>query len=542
MRYPQGLNVCISVSQLYPEFNSKSSAIMPSAHRRAATIELSSGTDPEFSSDSDSDDSDAELIQVRAALAPAPPDATSQELRKALKISQRLLLDLRGKCCEAIKKNALLEAAVPKGHKRHNLTSNDLAMAAKEDTIRALGRKYSITHCLWINIELFPLSAHTCPDIDLNSKERWLTGVSMEDGVRAELFKFIPEEERELMSYQNFGSQFGRGVSNAHSEMASDVKSCASAIFGLNASIFIRGYKRNEDPNCRPLLLSPHGEYTKFAPVLFPRPDNPVPASVVENCKACAGLESAASSRTKAKIWKLRAITPGMIAAAAVVAIFLLSGDAELTEIGDTTKIPYREYHNFYHQRLLTGGAWAHQVITFFNDALFSGTSSYVPPSTALNDDGLGHTWEEDFNRAIEDELEEPVVDDSTPPIPSRHANDNTNSGNVQVNELLPVSHHTSAPSIPAPSISAPPQAVAAPPIAAPPVVTAPPVINMARSSESITTAMDELNLRHQDLAESDLPAPTKARAKPKARRKGKTTAEGEDEAVVVRQSGRKGK
>jgi hypothetical protein len=117
------------------------------------------------------------------------------------------LLDLRGKCREAIKKNALLEAAVHKGRKRRNLTSNDLAMAAKEDTIRALGRKYSITHCLWINIELFPLSARTCPDIDLNSKERWLTGVSMEDGVRAELFKFIPEEERELMSYQNFGSQ-----------------------------------------------------------------------------------------------------------------------------------------------------------------------------------------------------------------------------------------------------------------------------------------------------------------------------------------------
>ncbi|KAG1865547.1 hypothetical protein DFJ58DRAFT_838653 [Suillus subalutaceus] len=528
--------------QLYPEFNSKSSAIMPSAHRCAATIESSSGTDPEFSSDSDSDDSDAELIQVCAALAPAPPDATSQELRKALEISQRLLLDLHGKCREAIKKNALLEAAVPKGRKRRNLTSNDLAMAAKEDTIRALGRKYSITHCLWINIELFPLSARTCPDIDLNSKERWLTGVLMEDGVRAELFKFIPEEERELMSYQNFGSQFGRGVSNARSEMASDVKSCASAIFGLNASIFIRGYKRNEDPNCRPLLLSPHGEYTKFAPVLFPRPDNPVPHQLLKTAKLVQVLKvslfdksslaptGAASSRTKAKIWKLRAITPGMIAAAAVVAIFLLSGDAELTEIGDTTKIPYREYHNFYRQRLLTGGAWAHQVITFFNDALFSGTSSYVPPSTALNDDGLGHTWEEDFNRAIEDELEEPVVDDGTPPIPSRHANDNTNSGNVQL------------PQFQLPQFWLPPQAVAAPPIAAPPVVTAPPVINMARSSESITTAMDELNLRHQDLAESDLPAPTKARAKPKARRKGKTTAEGEDEAVVVRRSGRKGK
>ncbi|KAG1740037.1 hypothetical protein EDB19DRAFT_1908633 [Suillus lakei] len=486
----------MSVSVSPSSILSSTRSHLPSCHQHTVAqqlhIESSSGTDPEFLSDSDSDDSDAELIQVRAALAPAPPDATSQELHKALEISQRLLLDLRGKCREAIKKNALLEAAVPKGRKRRNLTSNDLVMAAKEDTIRALGRKYSITHCLWINIELFPLSARTCPDIDLNSKERW-TYRSLDGGWSIKTSDL-------------------RGISNARSEMASDVKSCASAIFGLNASIFIRGYKRNEDPNCRPLLLSPHGEYTKFAPVLFPRPDNPVPHQLLKTAKLVQVLKvslfgksslaptGAASSRTKAKIWKLRAITASRDLFS-YKAIFLLSGDAELTEIGDTTKIPYREYHNFYRQRLLTGGAWAHQVITFFNDALFSGTSSYVPPSTTLNNDGLGHTWEEDFNRAIEDELEEPVVDDGTPPIPSRHANDNTNSGNVQVNELLPVSHHTSAPSIPAPSISAPPQAVAAPPIAAPPVVTAPPVINMARSSESITTAMDELNLRHQDLA-----------------------------------------
>ena len=103
-----------------------------------------------------------------------------------------------------MKRNALLEAAAP-NRKRRNLTSNDLAMAAKEDTIRALGRKYSVTHCLWINVEIFPLRA--CPDIDLSSKERWLTGVSIEDGVKTELFQLIPEEEHELMVYHSFGSQ-----------------------------------------------------------------------------------------------------------------------------------------------------------------------------------------------------------------------------------------------------------------------------------------------------------------------------------------------
>ncbi|KAG1897468.1 uncharacterized protein F5891DRAFT_1191929 [Suillus fuscotomentosus] len=502
----------------------------------------SSDLNSEFSSESDSDGSDIELIQVRTALVPAPPDATLQDLRKALEVSQRLLLDLRSKCREAMKRNALLEAAAPKGRNRCNLTANNLAMAAKEDAIRALGRKYSITHCLWINIELFPLSKCTYPDIDLNSKERWITGVSMEDGVRAELFKFIPEEEHEMMSYKNFGSQFGRGVSNTRSEMASDIKSCAGAIFGLNANIFIRGYKRNEDPNCRPLLLSPHGEYTKFAPVLFPRPDKLVPYEMLKTATLMQVL--------KVSLFGKSSLAPtGMIAAAAVVAIFLLSGDAELTEIGDTTKIPYREYHNFYRQRLMTGGAWAHQVITFFNDALFSGTSSYVPPSAALND-RPSHTWEEDFDRAIE---QGPVVDDGPPLLPPQQANNNISvRGGPPLSESednfphrLPptASHHTlAAPSISAPLVAAhhaPAPSISAPVIIAP-RTAAPPVVNMA-PSETISTAMDDLNLgRRIARAEAELPAPTEVRPKPKVRRKGKTPAvEGED---VVRRSGRKGK
>ncbi|KAG1902758.1 uncharacterized protein F5891DRAFT_1185883 [Suillus fuscotomentosus] len=160
--------------------------------------------DSESSSESDLDDSDEELVCVHATIAPAPVDATSQELRQALEVTQKLLLNLHSTYRETMKRNALLEAATSKGHKQRNLTPNDLAMAAKEDTIRTLGRKYSITHCLWVNIEIFPLC--TCPDINLNSKECWISGVSMEDGVKAELFQFIPTEEHELMNYQSFGS------------------------------------------------------------------------------------------------------------------------------------------------------------------------------------------------------------------------------------------------------------------------------------------------------------------------------------------------
>ncbi|KAG1883636.1 hypothetical protein F4604DRAFT_1920146 [Suillus subluteus] len=452
--------------------------------------------DSESSSESDSDDSDEELVRVRTAIAPTPVDATPQELRQALEVTQKLLLNLRGRYRETMKRNMLLEAATSKGRKRRNLTPNDLVMVAKEDTIQVLGRKYSIIHCLWINLKIFPL--RTCLDIDLNSKEHWISGVSMEDGVKAELFHFIPAEECELMNYQSFGSQFGRGVSNARSEMASDVKACAGAILSLNTNIFIWGYKQHEDPRCRALLLSPHGDYTKFAPVLFPTPEKPVPNEMLKSAKLVQVLKvslfgksslaatGAASSRTKAKIWKLRATTPGMIAAAAVVAIFLLSGDAELTEIGETTKIPYHKYHNFFHQRLLTGGSWARQVFLFFNDALFL-TSSSVPPSA--HDDGPGHMYEEEFERAMEQELEGLVFNPNHLNVVSSSLHNSPLSDSEdEARPPAPLNHP------PAP-LNHPPAALTVNAMAAPTIV-APPV---PAPSESISSAMGDLDLGHQD-------------------------------------------
>ncbi|KAG1764200.1 hypothetical protein EDD22DRAFT_845979 [Suillus occidentalis] len=252
--------------------------------------------DSKSSSGSNSDDLDEEL---------------AQELCQALKVTQKLLLNLHGKYWETMKRNALLEAATSK---------------AKEDTIRALGRKYSITQCLWINIKIFLL--RTCPVIDLNSKECWIGGVAIEDGVKAELFQFISAEKHELMNYNSFGSQFRRGVGNTRSEMASDIKVMLSLKW-LQMS-------------------SPHGNYTKFAPVLFPTSERPVLNEMLKSTKlvlkvslfgkSSLAATGAASSRTKAKIWKLWATM------------------LELTEIGETTKIPYHDYHNFFCQRLLTGG------------------------------------------------------------------------------------------------------------------------------------------------------------------------------------------
>ncbi|KAG1844859.1 hypothetical protein F4604DRAFT_1937270 [Suillus subluteus] len=175
-------------------------------------VASSSATGSDSDSDDSLSDSDEELLKVHAAVASPPDDASTADLQ----IAQKLLLNMRGRQRELLKRNALLEASAAKGRKK--LTHDELELAVKEEAIRLLGCKYSITHCLWINPQIFPL--HTCPNIDLN------------------------KTDHEMMNHKHFGSHFAKGVGNVRSEMVSDIKSCTGAIFGLNPEFFLRGYDR----------------------------------------------------------------------------------------------------------------------------------------------------------------------------------------------------------------------------------------------------------------------------------------------------------
>ena len=87
-------------------------------------------------------------------------------------------------------------------------------------------------------------------------------------------------------------------------------------------------------------------------------------------------------------------------------AIFLLSGDTDLFATGEKSHIPYLKYHNYYRQYLMTGGASARDVLTFFNDALFPGTSS---SHASITNTGIPQSnWEEEFERAMEEGGEGP--------------------------------------------------------------------------------------------------------------------------------------
>ncbi|KAG1837620.1 hypothetical protein DFJ58DRAFT_846370, partial [Suillus subalutaceus] len=92
-----------------------------------------------------------------------------------------------------------------------------------------------------------------------------------------------------------------------------------------------------------------------------------------------------------------------MIAAAAVVAIFVLSGDKDLYAKGEKSNILYQQYHNYYRQRLMTGGAWARDITNFFNNALFPETSSSHATLDVADTGTSYNSWEEELERAMEE-------------------------------------------------------------------------------------------------------------------------------------------
>ena len=216
---------------------------------------------------------------------------------------QQLLIDLHRKYWVLHKRNKLLKSQNPGCGKKGmqcNMTDKELALTLKVNAVQFHGHKYSMTHCLWINSEIFLLSES--PGINLNSEECWLSACSIEDGVKTELFTFIPRADQPLMAHKNFGSnvsitlpftlnwllivsKFSKGVGNVCSEMVSNIKATAGAIFGLPSEYFMRDFPQDSQAECRSLVVNLHRKHMKFAPVLFPNPKDMQPVMFLKSVK-----------------------------------------------------------------------------------------------------------------------------------------------------------------------------------------------------------------------------------------------------------------
>jgi len=76
---------------------------------------------------------------------------------------------------------------------------------------------------------------------------------------------------------------------------------------------------------------------------------------------------------------------------------------------GEKSNIVYQQYHNYYCQHLMTGGAWARDITNFFNSALFPKTSSSHATLDVADTGTFYNSWEEELEHAMEEGGEGPA-------------------------------------------------------------------------------------------------------------------------------------
>jgi hypothetical protein len=203
----------------------------------------------------------------------------------------------------------------------------------------------------------------------------------------------------------------------------------------------------------------------------------------------------------------------------------------------------YHQYHNYYQQRLMTGGTWARDILSFYNNTLFPETSSlHANQDTADRDLGASrNNWEEDLECAMEEGGNGEAFPFQFDPVVAPV----TQSASV----VLPPSASVARP--PSVFVACPPSASVALPVHDPDIatiglpprmsVTAPmtspaaPII--AAPSNSISSALQDLTLTDDSRAvEANVVGAIPPKPKPKPRRKAKADELGTE----VRRSGRK--
>ncbi|KAJ7888423.1 hypothetical protein B0H14DRAFT_2562393 [Mycena olivaceomarginata] len=173
-----------------------------------------------------------------------------------------------------------------------------------------------------------------------------------------------------------------RGPSLA--KIVDDTKPFESSSARFNAIAALIGYQRGTDTQ------DPY--YSKLdVPVLYdgwqgekdPQYSLPKPhssqACIIRGPNGADGLFSGKPQRPKAKtverMYKIHCTTPGAIANAAVLAIWLHSADTQLVEIGDETTINYRTRHTYYLQHIVDAladdKAWAVALLDHWDHVLF---------------------------------------------------------------------------------------------------------------------------------------------------------------------------
>ncbi|KAG1902644.1 uncharacterized protein F5891DRAFT_1186295 [Suillus fuscotomentosus] len=328
-------------------------------------------------SDTDSD-SDGQGGNPTHISIPAP-SASKGELLEVLKTLQVQMQRLQDENKSIKEENKTLRAEKPK-RKRRMDTQHELSV--HEDTITIYARKYGMMMEMFPSSDLLNKKLPEAPT-PFDSPDRYKTAATQDSAFLHELYHHFPESLHKIMESSYFSDMVLKCIPDARANEIKKLRGVAGDIFNLPSKYFTStSFERATIPKIQQLLgvsSAANQTYKTFPPILFPGLKEDMSLKTVfgnwellarvlkASLRGVTSLHhrsSGGGAHTNALKWSVHQITPGAIAWAAVIAIFLLSPDTEFSSsgLGKKSNINYKTL--FYNYKKVLVSKWTTRCVT----------------------------------------------------------------------------------------------------------------------------------------------------------------------------------
>ncbi|EPS96048.1 hypothetical protein FOMPIDRAFT_1053606 [Fomitopsis schrenkii] len=440
-----------------------------------------------------------------------PPGAPAERYRLVMMNYQVENGELRELITRLFAENQLLRAQLNRPAERTSVQSGSSVRqpAGWTPEWNNYTRQYLLFVAPWPCQGAFGMAAR--PPIDPQSMARYADDRTMRAAEAAELYDLIPRKYHPVLSRTDSGfvNMFRKKVQGARSNLLATLITHAGQVFDMPASLFNRNASssRESDLDIQRLIRDADGKYGPFARVLFPAGEDKIEMKhiflsvylvriLLLMLFGPQSLGSSASGTTMGqapigKKWKVKQLTPGLLALACLFLIYILSADTALhqNKPGDKTSIDYAALFELL-KRVYIGLSpeRKYKVDSYFAQHVFHNTLpaplSETSPSfsiedglLAINEPSLVLDGEPDLD--LDDGLSissdgEPHGDEHANPASEHPARTSSSISSRSVH----ASSRATAPQLPPPPIvHAPSRATAgaAPQLPPPPIMPVPP-------------------------------------------------------------------
>ncbi|KAF7973288.1 hypothetical protein HWV62_15663 [Athelia sp. TMB] len=312
---------------------------------------------------------------------PAPPAlaaANIAEFQKTLQYHQ-LWGDRLQEENKTLKKELLAiraELTVIRGKQKKKTVASTLSYV---DALKDLGKQFSVTHRPWVPRHVFDLEL---PEglANLGPMARFANEEAYDLATAQDLHVFVPAKY--------------------HADMHGLSEFRTSFILYVNSQPLFKGRRaaRHKDPELLAYLKWP-GEtaYALMAPILYPDHTIKTPQTVFQSKLLVLVLRIILFSQTDSRgapnnhtvgiIWNVKQVNASMIALAAIILRYVVSGDQAFHPVGARTKIHYQEDFRLYHRFFVKNADTpvVKRIFAYFNKYVFADIHK---PCPAEADDG----------------------------------------------------------------------------------------------------------------------------------------------------------